>query len=365
MPGRSGPRTDNFRPVVANRRKICRNSRVILYCERNSFNSGMEKQKILDIVIVGAGPSGLSCAIEARKAGLSTLVLEKGSLVDYIRRFPTNMVWFSTPELLEIGNVPFVISTVRPTRVDSVNYYQKVVRHYGLDIRYHDAVQTIERKEGSLETTTALGVTYHSRNVVIATGYFDRPNRIGVPGESLSKVLHYYHEPFDYFGSNVAVVGGRNSAVEAALDLYRHGAHVTLIHRGEKLSDGVKYWILPDMENRIKAGEVKAYFHSTVSEIRDSSVIVQTPQGTEELANDFVFVLVGFKPDIELLRRCGVSINDETLAPSFDEKTFETNVPGIYVAGSVVAGKNTNKVFVENGRLHGASIVASIVDFHG
>ena len=364
MPGGNVTRTSDFHRVNRTRRKICRNSSVILYCGRNSFNSGMENHVPFDIVVVGAGPSGLSCAIEAKKAGLSAVVVEKGSLVDYIRRFPTNMVWFSTPELLEIGDVPFVISTVRPTRVDALNYYQKVVRRYGLDIRYHDPVQTIERKDGVLMATTAVGTTYRSRNAVIATGYFDRPNRIGVPGESLPNVFHYYHEPFEYYGSNVAVVGGRNSAVEAALDLYRHGARVTLIHRGEKLSDGVKYWILPDIENRIKAGEVKAHFQSAVAEIRDTSVIVQTPQGKTELANDFTFILVGFKPDVDLLRRCGVTIDNETLAPSFNEKSFETNVPGIYVAGSVVAGKNTNKVFVESGRLHGASIVASIVDFH-
>ncbi len=325
----------------------------------------METQSIFDILVVGAGPSGLSCAIEAKKAGLSAIVVEKGSLVDYIRRFPTNMVWFSTPELLEIGNIPFVISTVRPTRVDTLNYYQKVVRHYQLDIRYHDPVEKIERDSGILLTTTRAGSSYRSRFAVIATGYFDRPNRIGVAGESLPNVLHYYHEPFEYYGSRVAVIGGRNSAVEAALDLYRHGAQVTLIHRGDKLSEGVKYWVLPDIENRIKAGEIKAYYRSTVGEIRESSIVLQTPQGILELPNDYTFVLVGFNPDAELLRRCGVAIDNETLAPSFNPQSFETNVPGLYVAGSVVAGKNTNKIFIENGRLHGASIIASIVDFHG
>lgn len=324
----------------------------------------MEKKVIFDVVVIGAGPSGLSCAIEAKKAGLSTVVLEKGSLVDYLRRFPTDLVWFSTPELLEIGGVPFVTSTVRPTRVDTINYYQQVTRHYGLDIRYFDAVQKIEPEEGILLVSTSGGEFYSSRNVVIATGYFDRPNRLGVPGESLPKVFHYYTEPFAYFGCDVAVVGGRNSAVEAALDLYRHGARVTLIHRGEKLSDGVKYWILPDIENRIKAGQVKAIFRSTVETIADATISVRTPDGKKELANDFIFILVGFQPDVDLLRRCGVMINNETLAPVFDEKSYQTNIRGIYVAGSIVAGKNTNKVFVENGRLHGAAIVASIVDFH-
>lgn len=313
-----------------------------------------------DIVIVGAGPSGLSCAIEAKKAGFSVIVLEKGSLVDYIRRFPANLVWFSTPELLEIGGVPFVISTVRPTRVDTLNYYQKVVTLHRIDCRYYDAVQTIRRSAGGFEIGTAGGAVYIAKNVVVATGYFDNPNTLGVPGEGLGHVLHYYDEPFRYFDCDVVVVGGRNSAVEAALDLYRHGARVRLVHRGERLSDGVKYWILPDIENRIKAGEIQASFGSTVATIAEGEVNLNTPSGAVTVPGDFVFVLTGFHPDVDRLRTYGIAIEAETLAPRHDPSTLETNVPGLYVAGSAVAGKFNNKIFVENGRLHGGVIVKAV-----
>jgi thioredoxin reductase (NADPH) len=316
---------------------------------------------MVDLIVVGGGPSGLSCAIEAKNAGLSVVVLEKGSVVDAIRRFPQNVTWFSTPELLEIGGVPFVISSVRPNRTDTLNYYQRVVQHFKLDCRYFDAVENITRGDAALKVTTASGKTYDGRNVVVATGYYDHPNRLNVPGESLPNVMHYYDEPFKYFDCDIVVVGGRNSAVEAALDLFRHDARVTLVHRGETLSQGVKYWILPDIENRIKAGEVKALFRSTVREFKEKSILVSTPDGERELRGDFAFVLIGFRPDTEHLRRFGVEINPETLAPCFNEKTFETNVPGLYVAGSLVAGKNNNKVFVENGRLHGAVIVDSML----
>ncbi len=315
-----------------------------------------------DVIIVGSGPSGLSCAIEATKAGLSAVVLEKGGLTDAIRRFPVNLVWFSTPEMLEIGGIPFVVSTTRPTRVDTLNYYEKVTRHFKLEVHYHDAVSSICKRENqSFSVTTERGRTYTGRNVVIATGYYDQPNRLNVPGENLPKVMHYYSEAFSYFDLNVAVVGGSNSAVEAALDLYRHGAHVTLIHRKEKVSERVKYWVVPDIENRIKAGEIKALFNSTVCEIRPESVLVKTPKEVCEIPNDFTFVLTGFLPDSKQLTQWGVKADPETLVPVFDPKTLESNVPGLYLAGSAVAGRNNNQVFVENGRAHGALIVASIL----
>ena len=314
-----------------------------------------------DLIIVGAGPSGLATAIEAGKAGLSSIILEKGSLVDYIRRFPANLVWFSTPELLEIGDVPFVISTVRPTRVDTLNYYRRVVEQHALDIRPHDAVSDIRREGNRFLVRTEKGLSYEGANVVIATGYFDNPNHLGVPGEELLHVQHYYDEPFRYAGSTVAVIGGRNSAVEAALDLYRHGVKVTLIHRGAKLSDGVKYWILPDMENRIKGGEVTGEFSSVVASISPGGATITGPAGKKVVASDFVFVLIGYHPDTTHLARFGVAIDPETLAPVCREGSFETNVPGLYVAGSVVAGKFNNKIFVENGRLHGGGIVKEIL----
>ncbi len=315
---------------------------------------------LCDIVILGAGPAGLACAIEARKAGLHALVLEQGSVVDAIRRFPQNMVWFSTPELLSIGDVPFVISTVRPTRVDTLNYYQKVVTYFNLDVRSHDPVTAVKRTGQQFEVLTVHGKTYQSPFVIVATGYFDHPNRLNVPGEDRPHVLHYYSEPHRYFGCDVVVVGGRNSAVEAALDLYRHGARVTLIHRQATFSPGVKYWILPDIENRIKAQEIQVLFDSEVVEILERSVVVLTRDQRMEVAADFLFILVGFLPDSERLRSFGMALDPETLAPQCNPETLETTVPGLFVAGSVVAGRNTNKIFVENGRLHSKAIVATI-----
>ncbi len=313
-----------------------------------------------DVVIIGSGPSGLSCAVEAVRAGLSCTVLERGGIAEAIRRFPTDLVWFSTPELLEVGEVPFIISTTRPTRGDTLNYYQKVAATFRLNIRTHNGVSSIRRQEEFFRVMTEKGLHYDAKNVVIATGYFDHPNRLGVPGEDCPNVLHYYEEPYAYCGCNVIVVGGRNSAVEAALDLYRHGAHVTLVHQGERLSEGVKYWILPDIENRMKAGQVRGQFRSHVVEFSEREVRVSTPDGVLSLDADFTFVLIGFRPDTKWLEECGVDVDEMTLSPRMNPVTFETNVSGLFVAGSVVAGKDNNKVFVENGRLHAFSIVPAI-----
>lgn len=313
-----------------------------------------------DVLIIGAGPAGLSCAIEVRKAGLSALVLEQGSVADAIRRFPAGMVWFSTPELLEIGGVPFLIPTVRPTRVDTLRYYQRVAVLAGLEIRCHDAVTGMRKEGGGFTVLTARGLAHHGRAVVIATGYFDHPNRLGVHGEDLPHVRHYYDEPFRYAGSRVVIIGGRNSAVEAALDLYRNGAHVTVVHRGEGFSPGVKYWILPDIQNRIAAGQVAAVWNARVTGMTPGEVLVAGPEGERTLSADAVFVLIGFGPETRLLRAAGAELDPETLAPLINESTFETTVPGVYVAGSVVAGKNNNRIFVENGRLHGKVIADAI-----
>jgi thioredoxin reductase (NADPH) len=314
-----------------------------------------------DILIVGAGPGALACAISAKEHGLSCVLLEQGNVVDAIRRFPQNLVWFSTPELLEIGGIPFAIPTTRPTRVDTLSYYQKVAERYALDIRPFDAATAIHRDADGFVVTTARGVRHSARFVVIATGYFDHPGRLGVPGEDLTSVMHYYGEPFAYTGCKVTIVGGRNSAVEAALDLYRHGAQVTLVHRGEQLSTGVKYWIQPDFDNRVKAGQITAHFGARVREIRDREVLVDTSQGPHAIPTEFTFVLIGYLPDAAFLRAQGIQVDLESLAPQHNPETFETNVPGLFVAGSVVAGRNTNKIFVENGRLHGSQIVSAIM----
>jgi len=315
----------------------------------------------VDVAVVGSGPAGLSTAIEAQKAGLTARVFEQGSLLDAMRRFPAGLVWFSTPELLEIGGVPFVIPTVRPTRIDVLNYYQKVAKFHGLDVRAHDAVKAIAPSAEGFTLRTASGAAHRALNVVVATGYFDTPNRLDVPGEDLPHVRHYYDEPYGYFGDDVAVVGGRNSAVEAALDLYRHGVRVTLIHRGERLSEGVKYWILPDIENRIRAGEITAAFGATVRRFEPGAVIIADSAGERRIDARFVFVLVGFRPDVALMRAFGIALDADTLAPRHDPATLETDVPGLYVAGSVVAGRFNNKIFVENGRLHGGVIVRAIL----
>jgi thioredoxin reductase (NADPH) len=315
-----------------------------------------------DLLVVGAGPAGLSCAIEAVRAKLSCVILDQGNVADAIRRFPVNMVWFSTPELLEIGDIPFTVTTVRPTRSDTLRYYQTVAARFGLDLRTHDAVTDIHRMGDGFVVSTVGGQTFQARNVVVATGYFDCPARLGVPGEAGPRVLHYYTEPFAYRGCKVTVVGGRNSAVEAALDLYRNGARVTLVHRGEQVSPGVKYWILPDFENRLKAGQINARFRSVVREIREGVVVVDGPGDTGEIPTDFTFVLIGFLPDAEFLKAQQIPLDPQTLAPFHDPETMETPIRGLYVAGSVAAGRETNKIFVENGRLHGAKIVKSILN---
>ena len=314
-----------------------------------------------DLLVIGAGPSGLACALEARHRGMTAIVLDKGGIADAIRRFTTNLVWFSTPELLEIGGIPFLISTVRPTRVDTLNYYLRVVRQCGLDVRTGEEVVGVHQGDDkAFAVRTASGSLYEARCVVIATGYFDHPAQLGVPGEELPHVSHYYDEPFRYAGCDVVVVGGRNSAVEAALDLFRHGARVSLVHRGPALSPGVKYWILPDIENRIKAGQIAALFGSTVRTIDRHNICVDTAGIQRTFRADFVFVQVGFAPDAAFLHGIGIHIDRETLAPQCDPVTFETNIPGLFVAGSVVAGKNTNKIFVENGRQHGKPIVDAV-----
>lgn len=313
-----------------------------------------------DLIIIGAGPAGLAVGIAAREKGLSYIVLEKGSAVDSIRRFPTNMTFFSTPELLEIGGLPFVSSDTRPTRIEAIKYYQRVIEYFDLAIQYNEKVIDLENR-GDLFTVYTEKSMYAAQNVVLATGYFDNPNPYKVPGSNLSKVSKYYDEPYRFFKQNVGVVGGSNSAAIAALELYRSRANVTLIHRGEQLRDSIKYWIKPDIENRIKNGEITAYLKTVVKEIRRESLILKNDSEEFEIPNDFLFVLIGFTPELHLLKSAGVKINAENGEPVHYPDTMETNVRGLFVAGSIAAGSNNNRIFIENGREHGALIVDRII----
>ncbi len=318
-----------------------------------------------DVVVVGAGPTGLACGIDAKRAGFSVTNIDKGCLVNSLFNYPSNMTFFTTPELLEIGDIPFASPNQKPTRQEALEYYRKAAEHYGLDIRQYEPVQKIQGSDNNfvVHTTDMHGRKreYRARKLIVATGYYDRPNYMGVPGEDLPKVLHYYREPHPFFGLEVLVVGGKNSAAIAALELWRHGVRVTLVHRREAISNSVKYWIKPDIENRIKAGQVKAYFNSTVKEIFRDHVVLSTPNGEVTLANDWVFALTGYHPDFDFLSGLGIQTRgDADKKPVVDPRTLESNVPGIYLAGVIVAGMRTSEIFIENGRFHGQAIAADL-----
>ena len=325
---------------------------------------------IHDVIIVGAGPAGLATAIAASRRGLDYQVIEKGALVNSLLHYPTEMVFFTTPELMEIGGMPFVSPYDKPTRVEALRYYRRVSDAFKLDVVFDTAVVAISREEGlpdvhgsfAVDTHSTHGVrrTVRGRTVVIATGAYDIPNYIDVPGEDLPHVSHYYTQPHPFFRKRVVIVGGRNSAAEAALDLFRAGAHVTLVHRHSTLGDSIKYWVKPDIENRIKEGSIRALFDTSVLEIRPTSVLVRRKGTREEIEADAVFLLTGYTSDTTLLRNAGVQIDPETCGPVFDANTFESNVAGLYVAGAVVAGRQSGKIFIENGRFHGEQVIAAI-----
>jgi thioredoxin reductase (NADPH) len=317
-----------------------------------------------DVLVVGAGPTGMACAIEAHKAGFKALIIDKGCLVNSIYHYPNNMVFFTTPELLEIGEVPFTTSLAKPTRLEALEYYRRVAEHYDLHIRQYEWVKTITGEDRNFRVTTTDRHNaihdYRARKIVVATGYYDLANQLEIPGEDLDKVFHYYREPHPYFATDVVVIGGKNSAAEAALDLWRHGARVTLVHRGSEMHHHVKYWVRPDIENRIKAGEISAHFNSTVQEIGADYVALRTPSGPLRLRNNFVFALTGYHPDYDFLRSVGIELSSEQMRPVCDPENLESNVPGIYVAGVIVAGSRTNEIFIENGRFHGKLIAAHL-----
>ncbi len=320
-----------------------------------------------DIIIIGAGPTGLACAIEAETRGLDYLVIEKGCIVNSIKNFPLQMTFFTTPELLEIGGMPFVTPYQKPTRLEALKYYRRVADTYRLKLHLYETVLSVEGRDGNFqiktETRDRQGRHYRARKIVLATGYYDIPNFLNVPGEDLPKVTHYYREAHPYYGMDVAVIGGKNSAAVAALDLYRAGARVTLIHRGSRLSSSIKYWIKPDIENRIKAGEIQARFDTTVVEITQRTLVLRHRSGEKvALENDFVFAMTGYRPDLEFFHTIGVRLDPEDQRPLIDKESYESNVAGVYLAGVVVAGMFTNEVFIENGRFHGKVVVDHITE---
>jgi thioredoxin reductase (NADPH) len=320
------------------------------------------EREVYDVIIIGAGPSGLACAIEAKNQKLNYLVIEKGCLVNSIFHFPTDVTLFSTPDLLEIGRIPFIISKEKPQRTDLLKYYRRVVDYFDLKIHFYENVESVLGRKNDFQIKTNCGQGYNTRNVVVATGQYDNPNMLNIPGEILTKVSHYYTEGHPYFKKNVAVIGGKNSAVEAALDLYKHGARVTLIHRGPTFGGSVKYWILPDIENRIKENKIQALFNSEVEEIQKDFIVVQTQDGRRlEIENDYVFAMTGYKPNVYFFEKMGIEMQSNC-TPVYDSDTYETNIPGMYIAGVITAGADGSKVFIENSRNHGKIIIGHIVN---
>jgi len=318
-----------------------------------------------DLIVVGAGPAGLAAAISARQHGLRYLVVEKGALVNSLLHYPSDMVFFTTPELLEIGSIPFVSPYEKPTRQEALRYYRRTADTYELDIALHEPVTGLRRGEDGLFEITSKpergeAVTRQARTVVLATGAYDVPNRLDVPGEDLPHVSHYYREPYGFYRRHVVIVGGKNSAAEAALELYRNGANVTLVHRGAALAESIKYWVKPDIENRIAEGSVQARFRTRVVEITLTEVLVEGPDGPDRLPADAALLLTGYRADTRLLDMAGAEVDPEQRAPVYDGATYETTVPNLFVVGACVAGKQSGRIFIENGRFHGKVAVDEI-----
>ena len=331
----------------------------------NGQTSVTPSEQLFDLLVVGAGPTGLACAIEAQKAGFRAVLVDKGCVCNSLFNYPAHMTFFTTSELLEIGGIPFPSPNTKPTRSEALEYYRLVAAFYKLDIRQYKSVESITGADGDfvVHLTDRFGrpSDLRTRKLALSTGYYDLPNMLEIPGEDLSKVHHYYHDPHPYYEMDVAVIGGKNSAAIAALELWRHGARVTLIYRGEGIQPHVKYWIKPDIENRIKNGEIAAHFSSNVAEITPDTIVVDTPSGRKALANDFVFALIGYHPDFTFLEQLGVRFEGPDRLPVCNPQTLESNVPGIYLAGVIVAGSRTNEIFIENGRFHGLQIADALV----
>ena len=325
--------------------------------------------RVQDVIVVGAGPAGLASAIAAHKAGLAYEVIERAALVNSLLRFPTNMVFLTTPERLEIGGLPFVTPYAKPTRDEALRYYRRAADTYNLNVRFGLEVRTIRRRAGSDPAPLLAVETRHAhegpsrrlaRTVVVAIGAYERPNMLAVPGEDLPHVAHYYTESHPYYRKQVVIVGGKNSAAETALELFRAGAHVTLVHRRAELGSGIKYWVRPDIENRIKEGSVRAHFETRVVEIRPTEVVVEHAGDQRVLPADAVFLLTGYHPDTAMLERFGIAVDAETMVPAHAPETYETNVPNLFLAGQVISGIHSGLIFIENGRFHGEMVIKEI-----
>nr|WP_315423213.1 YpdA family putative bacillithiol disulfide reductase [uncultured Pedobacter sp.] len=317
-------------------------------------------QNHYDVLIIGAGPIGMACAIEAQKANLSYVIIEKGALVNSLFNYPVFMTFFSTSQKLEIGGVPFVTINPKPNRNEAVEYYRRVAEKFDLNINLFERVEQVFKNDNNLFEIKTSKTDYTAGNVIVATGFYDVPLLMNVPGEDLPKVTHYYKDPHLYAFQNVVVVGANNSGVDAALETYRKGANVTMVVRSGELGPHVKYWVRPDIQNRIKEGEVTALFNSELVEIREGEVDIKTPEGIKTIPNDFVIAMTGYQPDFSMLRKFGIDL-PETLCPAYNEETMETNVKGLYLAGVVCGGLDTHKLFIENSRAHAEMIVKNIL----
>ncbi|MEY3411935.1 MAG: hypothetical protein RIQ70_621 [Bacteroidota bacterium] len=318
--------------------------------------------KKYDVIIIGGGPIGLACAIECHQAGLSYVVLEKGCLVNSLYNYPTTMTFFSTSERLEIGGVPFVSISAKPTRSEALEYYRRVTQNKTLNVRLFEEVQSVEKVENSYQTTTKKS-KYESEYLILATGFYDIPNTLGIEGENLPKVTHYYKDPHFYAFQKILVVGSNNSAVDVALETWRKGAQVTMVIREQEIGKSVKYWVRPDIENRIAEGSIKAYFGSEISKITENSVIISTEEGEISIENDWVLAMTGYKPNLPFLEKLGIKLSeDEQRKPEYNQTTMETNLPNVFIAGVICGGMDTRSLFIENSRVHAELIVRRILE---
>jgi thioredoxin reductase (NADPH) len=317
--------------------------------------------KEYDLIIIGGGPIGLACGIEAQKAGLDYLILEKGPLCNSIYNYPVNMTFFSTSDRLEMAGIPFMSVGAKPTRTEALEYYRRIFFHFDLNVKQYEGVETLTAKARGFTINTSKS-TYLTQKIVLATGFYDLPNLMNVPGENLSKVMHYYKEPWPFIAQKVLVVGGANSAVDAALECWRKGAEVSMVLLGDEVDDNVKYWVRPDIMNRIKEGSIRAFTRSKVKEIRQTEAVISTPGGEITIENDWVLAMTGYKPNFALLDQLGVELSlDEKRQPCYDQTNQESNVPGVYLAGVVCGGLNTREFFIENSIAHAESIIKDIV----